>query len=135
MPGATASRASVPAAVQRFIDDATSMSKINATLAISAIKATDYAAVFMPGGHGTMWDFTDATLAAVIGTAWDNGAVIGAVCHGPAALVHAKRADGMPLVAGLKVNSFTDAEEVAVGLSDVVPFLTETELRKTRRQI
>jgi putative intracellular protease/amidase len=119
-----------PAAVQRFIDDAASMSKINATSAISAIKATDYAAVFMPGGHGTMWDFTDATLAAVIGAAWDNGAVIGAVCHGPAALVHAKRADGTPLVAGLKVNSFTDAEEAAVGLTDVVPFLIETELRK-----
>jgi putative intracellular protease/amidase len=119
-----------PAAVQRFIDDAASMAKINATIPIEAINPTSYAAIFLPGGHGTMWDFTDATLAAAIGKAWDNGAVVGAVCHGPAALVHAKRADGTPLVAGLKVNSFTDAEEAAVGLSSVVPFLVETELRK-----
>jgi putative intracellular protease/amidase len=119
-----------PVAVQRFIDEPASMAKITATLPIGAINPTDYAAVFLPGGHGTMWDFTDATLAAVIGNAWDNGAVVGAVCHGPAALVHAKRADGVPLVAGLKVNSFTDAEEAAVGLTGVVPFLVETELRK-----
>ncbi len=57
-------------------------------------------------------------------------AVVGAVCHGPAGLINAVRADGLPLVHGLRVNAFTDEEEHAVGLADVVPFLTETELRK-----
>jgi putative intracellular protease/amidase len=119
-----------PGSVQRFIDDAASMAKIKSSLPLSGIKVEDYAAVFLPGGHGTMWDFTDAHLAALVGKAWDNHAVIGAVCHGPAALVHAKKADGTPVVAGLKVNSFTDAEEEAVGLTEIVPFLLETELRK-----
>jgi putative intracellular protease/amidase len=116
--------------VQRFIDDATASSKINTTMAIDKIDASDYEAIFLPGGHGTMWDFTDQRLAKLIGHAWDKGAIIGSVCHGPAALIHAKKADGNPIVAGLKVNSFTDAEEAAVGLTSVVPFLLETELRK-----
>lgn len=116
--------------VQRFIDDAASTAKINSTLPIDQINATDYEAIFLPGGHGTMWDFTDQRLAKLVGDAWDIGAVIGSVCHGPAALVHAQKSDGTPIVAGLKVNSFTDAEENAVGLTSVVPFLLETELRK-----
>lgn len=119
-----------PAAVQRFLDDPVSMAKITATTPIEDIDPTAYDAVFLPGGHGTMWDFTDPTLAKIIGKAWDNGAVIGAVCHGPAGLINAVRADGSPLVHGLRVNAFTDNEERAVGLVDVVPFLTETELRK-----
>ena len=118
------------APVQRFIDDVASMAKIKSSLPISAIEVGDYGAIFLPGGHGTMWDFTDEKLAQLVGKAWDNGSVIGAVCHGPAALVHAKKADGTPVVSGLKVNSFTDAEEAAVGLTEIVPFLLETELRK-----
>jgi putative intracellular protease/amidase len=118
------------ASVQRFIDNSASMEKIKSSLPISAIEVSDYAAIFLPGGHGTMWDFTDDQLAMLVGNAWDSGLVIGAVCHGPAALVHAKKADGTPVVSGLKLNSFTDAEEVAVGLTEVVPFLLETELRK-----
>lgn len=116
--------------VQRFIDDAESMTKINSSLPIEQIKATGYEAIFLAGGHGTMWDFTDQRLAKLVGKAWDKGAIIGSVCHGPAALVHAKKSDGSPVVAGLKVNSFTDVEEDAVGLTSVVPFLLETELRK-----
>lgn len=119
-----------PAAVQRFLDDPASMTKINATIAIAEVDPAAYDAVFLPGGHGTMWDFTDPALATVIGKAWDNGTVIGAVCHGPAGLINAVRSDGLPLVQGLRVNSFTDEEERAVDLADVVPFLTETELRK-----
>lgn len=118
------------AAVQRFLDDPASIVKIAATIPISAIDPAGYDAVFLPGGHGTMWDFTNPVLATVIGKAWDNGAVIGTVCHGPAGLINALRADGLPLVQGLRVNSFTDDEERAVELADVVPFLTESELRK-----
>jgi putative intracellular protease/amidase len=125
--GETGKRA---ASVQRFIDDGASISKIKSSLPISSIKIANYAAVFLPGGHGTMWDFTDEQLADLVGKAWDNGSVIGAVCHGPAALVHAKKADRTPIVLGLRVNSFTDAEEAAVGLTEIVPFLLETELRK-----
>ena len=118
------------AAVQRFIDNPASMAKMNATMIINSVDPKAYDVIFLPGGHGTMWDFTDPALAKVIGEAWDNEAVVGAVCHGPAGLINAVRADGLPVVHGLRVNSFTDEEERAVDLVGVVPFLTETELRK-----
>jgi putative intracellular protease/amidase len=115
--------------VQRFLDDPASMTKIMATLKIVDVNPVDYDCVFLPGGHGTMWDFTDPVLAKVIGAAWDNNAIIGAVCHGPAGLIHAMRADGLPLVHGLRVNAFTNQEEKAVALDEIIPFFTETELR------
>jgi putative intracellular protease/amidase len=116
--------------VQRFIDDAVAMAKIHNTHKIGSVKIGDYAAIFMAGGHGTMWDFNHPDLAKQIGLAWDHGLVVGAVCHGPAALVHAVKANGRPVVEGLRVNSFTDAEEAAVGLTEIVPYLVETELKK-----
>lgn len=117
-------------AVQRFLDDAAAMAKVEASLAVVDADPAAYDAVFLAGGHGTMWDFTNPALARFIGKAWDTGAVVGAVCHGPAGLVNAVRADGKPLVENLRVNSFTDAEEEAVGLTGEVPFLLETELRR-----
>jgi putative intracellular protease/amidase len=120
-----------PDAVQRFLNDAAAMKKLEATLAIDRIDPLDYDAVFLPGGHGTMYDFpTSAALATAVGKIYDRGGVVGAVCHGPAGLVNARRADGEPLVAGLRVNSFTDAEEAAVGLTDAMPFLLESQLRQ-----
>jgi putative intracellular protease/amidase len=120
-----------PAAVQRFLADPSAMARLSATLAIGEIDASAYDAVFLPGGHGAMYDFPKSeTLAAVVGKVYDRGGVVGAVCHGPAGLVSAKRADGQPLVAGLRVNSFTDAEEAAVGLTEAMPFLLESRLRE-----
>ena len=117
--------------VQRFLDDADAMAKLRDTPAVGTLDPTAYAAVFLPGGHGTMWDFRrSADLARLVGSAWDNGAVVSAVCHGPAGLIEAVDADGEPIVKGRRVNSFTDAEEAAVGLTGTVPFLVETELRE-----
>lgn len=101
-----------------------------ATQALTAIDTSDYAAVFFAGGHGTMWDFPDSkAVSEQIGAMFENGAVIGAVCHGPAALVGVE-VDGQPLVAGRKVAGFTNEEESAVGLSDTMPFLLESRLRE-----
>jgi putative intracellular protease/amidase len=120
-----------PAAVQRFLADPDAMAKLSATPAVDTVDPSRYDAVFLPGGHGTMYDFpTSAELATLVGRVYDRGGVIGAVCHGPAGLVNAKRADGEPLVAGLRVNSFTDAEEAAVGLTNAMPFLLERQLRQ-----
>jgi putative intracellular protease/amidase len=116
-------------AVQRSLDDAPTMDKLVNTLKVSEVNPHEYNAVFLAGGHGTMWDFTDASLAALIGRAFDSGAIISTVCHGPAGLVHAKRANGRPVVEGHKINAFTNEEEEAVGLTNEVPFLLETELR------
>lgn len=120
-----------PAAVERFLNDPSAMAKIEGTLKIDVVDPLSYDVVFLPGGHGTMWDFAQSeALARVVGQAYDNGAVVGAVCHGPAGLVSAKRADGRPLVQGLRVNAFTNAEEEAVGFTAIVPFLLETRLRE-----
>lgn len=119
-----------PAAVQRFLTDPAAMAKLSATPAIAAVDASAYDAVFLPGGHGAMYDFPQsAALAALVSRIYDRGGIVGAVCHGPAGLLNAKRAGGRPLVAGLRVNSFTDAEEEAVGLAGEMPFLLESRLR------
>jgi len=120
-----------PAPVARFLDDAGAMRDLAATRPVAEVDGADYDVVYLPGGHGTMWDLaqTDAVGAAV-SRAWAAGAVVGAVCHGPAGLVGAKAEDGTPLVAGRRVNAFTDAEERAAGLEDVVPYLLETRLRQ-----
>jgi putative intracellular protease/amidase len=95
------------------------------------VDAAAFDAVFLPGGHGTMWDLpVDAGVQRAVEQAEAAGRVIAAVCHGPAGLVTARRADGEPLVAGKRVTAFTNAEEDAVGLTTVVPFLLESRLRE-----
>lgn len=130
-PGSIGDETSRPQAVSRFMADDAAMAKLRETPPVAAMKADDFAAVFLPGGHGTMWDFAQSeALGRIVGAAYDSGAVIGAVCHGPAGLLGARRADGRPLVEGLRVGGFTDAEEEAVGLTQTVPFLLETRLRE-----
>ena len=120
-----------PAPVSRFLEDKTAMTKLADTIAIGDIDAAQYDAVFLPGGHGTMYDFPEnADLADVVSKIYAAEGVVGAVCHGPAGLVGATRPDGQPLVAGLRVNGFTNAEEDAVNLTDAMPFLLESRLRE-----
>jgi putative intracellular protease/amidase len=99
------------------------------TLAAWSIEASRYDAVFYVGGHGTMWDFADnAALASAGANIFESGGVVAAVCHGPAGLVNINLSDGSPLVAGKRLAAFTDAEEAAVGLTDVVPYLLASTL-------
>lgn len=99
------------------------------TAAVDVLDPLAYDAVFLPGGHGTMWDLPrSAALAGLIGAAWRNGKVVAAVCHGPAGLIAARDAEGEPLVAGRRVTAFTNAEERAAGLAEAVPFLLESQL-------
>jgi putative intracellular protease/amidase len=117
--------------VDRMLADKGLMKALSATHKTADVGITAYDAVFFPGGHGTMWDFADdQSIKAIVEHADRNGLTIGAVCHGVSALVSAKRLDGKPLVAGRRVNSFTDAEEEAAGLTKAMPFLLETRLRE-----
>jgi putative intracellular protease/amidase len=89
------------------------------------------AAIFYVGGHGTMWDFPEETaLAALGGSVYAAGGVVAAVCHGPAALLNITLPDGRTLIEGKRLTSFTNAEESAVGLTDVVPFRLQTALEE-----
>jgi putative intracellular protease/amidase len=115
--------------VRAFLDDPRVAEQLQQTLPLSAVDPSIYSAIFLVGGHGTMWDLPEHTaLHTVIAAIDGTGGVVSAVCHGPAGLVNVRRADGTYLVAGHTVSAFTDAEEAAVGLTDVVPFLLSSTL-------
>lgn len=119
------------ASVDRFLGDEPAAAALKMTIHINGIDVSTYDAVFLPGGHGTMWDLPQSTeLAALLTRAWTQGKVVAAVCHGPAGLVNAQDETGAPLVSGRRVTGFTDSEERAVGLDTVVPFLLESRLRE-----
>lgn len=116
--------------VDRFLEDKDVLATTNNTPAIKDLNFSQYDAVFLPGGHGTMWDFPNSEpLANIISQAYAQDKIVAAVCHGPAGLVKATKPDGSPLVDGLQISSFTNAEEDAAGLSNTVPFMLETKLR------
>ena len=103
--------------------------KLNNTLTPDKVVTGNYCAIFYAGGHGTMWDLKDNNqLAKVAARIYEDNGVVAAVCHGPAGLVDIKLSDGSYLVSGKHVNSFTNEEEAAVGLTDVVPFALESAL-------
>jgi putative intracellular protease/amidase len=112
-----------------FMDDPAKLAKVERTLSPEEVNPTHYNAIFYSGGHGTMWDFpNDEQLAQIASTIYEQGGVVGAVCHGSAGLVNIKLSDDTYLVAGKIVSSFTNEEEIAVELNHVVPFLLESTL-------
>lgn len=118
-------------ATRRFFGDKALQQKLAATVPLNRVNPADYDAVFYPGGHGPLWDLTtDKTSISLIEQFYNNGKPVAAVCHAPAVLLHAKKANGEPLVKGLQVTGFSNAEEEAVQLTKVVPFLLEDELKK-----
>jgi putative intracellular protease/amidase len=119
------------AATARFKEDADAQSALARTRKLADIKAEDFDAVFYPGGHGPLWDLAeDADSIALIEATYQSGKPIAAVCHAPGIFRHPKAADGSPLVKGKSVTGFTNSEEAAVGLSEVVPFLVEEILKE-----
>jgi putative intracellular protease/amidase len=111
---------------KRFKNDAEAQRVLANTGRLADANVADFNAVFYPGGHGPLWDLaSDADSVRLIETALAKGKPVAAVCHGPAVLKDAKRADGSPLVHDLRVTGFTNSEEAAAGLTDVVPFLLE----------
>ena len=117
-------------ATRRFTADASAQAQLANTVKLSSLRSNDFDAVFFPGGHGPIWDLAeDRHSIALIEAMAAAGKPIGAVCHGVAALRNVKDANGAPLVQGRKVAGFTDTEEDAVGLSDVVPYSIEDMYR------
>ena len=116
---------------RRFKADAEAQAALAATVVLSSVKADDFDAVFYPGGHGPLWDLAEDTHSiALIEAFITAGKPVALVCHAPGVLRDVKTAEGAPLVQGRKVTGFTNTEEDAVGLTEVVPFLVEDELKK-----
>jgi putative intracellular protease/amidase len=123
--------ASQTEAMRRFKADPEAQAALARTAKLSDNSPNDYDAVFYPGGHGPLWDLSDDRHSiALIEALYAAGKPVAAVCHGPAALRHAKARDGSPLVRGRSVTGFTNTEEAAVKLTDVVPFLVEDMLKE-----
>ena len=101
------------------------------TKSLSALDRDDYAAVFFAGGHGTMYDFPDSPeIQAIVRSFIESEKPVGAVCHGPAALVNVTLSDGTHLLKDRSVNGFTNEEESGVGLTEVMPFLLESAMKE-----
>ena len=118
------------AATRRFAEDAEAQQLLASSLPLAQVRAEDFDALFYPGGHGPLWDLAeDASSIALIERFIALGKPVGAVCHAPGVLRHVKAADGTPLVRGKRVTGFSNSEEAAVALTDVVPFLVEDMLK------
>ncbi len=114
----------------RFKEDTKLQNILAHTAILEHIAEEDYDAVFYPGGHGPLWDLTnDKHSIKLIEEFWKAKKPVSAVCHAPAVLLHVKDENGDPLVKNKVVTGFTNSEEKAVGLTDVVPFLLEDELK------
>ena len=117
-------------AVTRFKTDKSVQKILSETHLLSTVSSDDYDAVFYPGGHGPLWDLTnDADSINLIEHFWNNKKPVAAVCHAPAVLLNVKDDAGDLLIKGKNVTGFTNSEEAAVKLTEVVPFLLENELK------
>ena len=118
-------------ATRRFRSDPAAQQALANTVKLSGVSAENFDAVFYPGGHGPLWDLAeDADSIRLIETMAASGKPVAAVCHAPGVLGRVKGPDGAPLVKGKRVTGFTNTEEAAVGLTDIVPFLVEDMLVK-----
>ncbi|MDO6500085.1 type 1 glutamine amidotransferase domain-containing protein [Photobacterium sanguinicancri] len=118
-------------ATVRFNQDADAQQVLANTLKLADVSEHDYDAIFYPGGHGPLWDLVDdADSIALIESFWQAQKPVSAVCHAPAVLLNAKDQYGEFIISGKAVTGFTNSEETAVGLAEVVPFLLQDELVK-----
>ncbi|MBN9678749.1 type 1 glutamine amidotransferase domain-containing protein [Salipiger bermudensis] len=115
---------------RRFKDDPETQKHLATTLKLSDVTEDGFDAIFYPGGHGPLWDLAESADSKRLIEAFAAADLpVGAVCHAPAVFRHTQGADGKPLVSGRRVTGFTNTEEEAVGLTDVVPFLVEDMLK------
>ena len=118
-------------ATHRFEADFEANAALSNTFTLDSINHKNFDAIFYPGGHGPLWDLAeDAHSIKLITDALASNTPVALVCHAPGVLMHVKNADGSPLVKGKKVTGFTNTEEDAVGLTNIVPFLVQDELIK-----
>ena len=109
---------------------ASALVALQSSVSLASVQDQEFDLIFLPGGHGPLVDLAaDSTLPAMLSRQDAAGKLIGAVCHGPAGLLHAQRRDGTPLLQGRRVTGFTNTEERLAGLHDKVPFLLEDAMK------
>jgi len=117
-------------ATRRFEADEAAKAQLAATVRLDSVSQAQFDTVFYPGGHGPLWDLAeDRHSIELIQSFIAAGKPVALVCHAPGVLRHVTTPDGKPLVEGKPVTGFTNSEEAAVGLTEIVPFLVEDELK------
>ncbi len=120
-----------PPSVVFFMANEDAKKALKQTKPVSTLHAQAYDAIYLPGGHGTMWDFPkNDDLSQLVSDFYQSGKPVAAICHGIAGLIGAEDKMGQPIVKNKRVNCFTNAEEKEVGLDETVPFLLETAMRE-----
>lgn len=123
------SEAFLTSSAKKFLADAAAQERLNNTVALTSVKASDYDAVFYPGGHGPVWDLPENKASiALISNFIQTGKPVALVCHAPAVLKNVKQSNGDYLVKGKKVAGFTNSEEKAGGSVAMTPFSLEDML-------
>jgi putative intracellular protease/amidase len=116
---------------QRFERDKSAQAKLENTLVLSQVSANDYDTLFLPGGHGPMWDLSsDENMKKIVEDFYSDKKIVSAVCHGPAGLLQATDRNGNSILKGKKITGFTNNEESAVGLTKTVPFSLENRMKE-----
>jgi putative intracellular protease/amidase len=116
---------------QRFERDKSAQAKLENTLVLSQVSANDYDTLFLPGGHGPMWDLSsDENMKKIVEDFYSDKKIVSAVCHGPAGLLQARDRNGNSILKGKKITGFTNNEESAVGLTKAVPFSLENRMKE-----
>ncbi|MDP9524576.1 type 1 glutamine amidotransferase domain-containing protein, partial [Pseudomonas putida] len=116
---------------RRFNADADAQKALAGTVKLDTVNEKDFDTVFYPGGHGPLWDLAESKISIALIESFERaGKPIGFVCHAPGALRHVKADGGVPLIKGRRVTGFTNGEEAAVELTNVVPFLIEDEFQR-----
>ncbi|WP_028280468.1 type 1 glutamine amidotransferase domain-containing protein [Arthrobacter sp. H5] len=114
-----------------FTEDETTRAGLYNTARVEVVDPEQYDAVYLVGGHGTMWDFPEsAGLQKLVASVYNRGGVVGAVCHGPAGLINVELDNGFRLVEGRRVAAFTNEEEVAAGKDKIIPFFLADRLEE-----
>lgn len=115
----------------RYKKDSDLLDLMANTVKLENISSDDFDAIFYPGGHGPLWDLaTDKNSIELLEEFWDAKKPIATVCHSPSVLLNVKDENGDYLVKGKKVTGFSNTEEKAVKLEEIVPFMLEDELKK-----
>jgi putative intracellular protease/amidase len=116
---------------QRFEKDKAAQGTLENTMVLSQVSASDYDTLFLPGGHGPMWDLSaDKNMKKLVEDFYSDKKIISAVCHGPAGLLQATDQDGNSILKDKKITGFTNNEESIVGLTKVVPFSLENRMKE-----
>ena len=121
------------AATERFRLDEESQQLLADTQRLDSLNPSDYDGIFYPGGHGPLWDLAeDENSISLLESFFRDGKPMALVCHAPGVLRHTKGVDNTPLVKGKRVTGFSNSEEDAVELTEVVPFLVEDMLKSNK---